>query len=93
MDICGFLVLFRKLSYGNKLCSDSLFMQARESRKKVLAEMSEETKKAYENMRFYKFYPVETPDTPDISKVKVRVWKLLHNVLQGVTVVIGSVFE
>ena len=54
-------------------------MQARESRKKILEEMSEETKKAYENMRFYKFYPVQTPDTPDISKVKVRCRKLVFN--------------
>jgi len=33
--------------------------------------MDPETKAAFENMRFYKFYPVQTPDTPDISKVKV----------------------
>lgn len=34
--------------------------------------MSDETKAAYQNMKFYKFYPVQTPDTPDISKVKVE---------------------
>lgn len=33
--------------------------------------MSEETKAAFQNMRFYKFYPVATPDTPDLSGVKV----------------------
>ncbi|XP_011090606.1 uncharacterized protein LOC105171250 isoform X2 [Sesamum indicum] len=43
---------------------------ARETRKKTLAEMSEETRAAFENMRFYKFYPVPTPDTPDVSNVK-----------------------
>ncbi|ONK76139.1 uncharacterized protein A4U43_C03F24360, partial [Asparagus officinalis] len=30
--------------------------------------MDPATKAAFENMRFYKFYPVQTPDTPDISK-------------------------
>lgn len=35
--------------------------------------MDPETKAAFENMRFYKFYPVQTPNTPDISKVKVRL--------------------
>ncbi|XP_043694580.1 protein HEAT INTOLERANT 4-like, partial [Telopea speciosissima] len=44
--------------------------EASEARKKVLEEMSEETKAAFETMRFYKFYPVQTPDTPDVSKVK-----------------------
>lgn len=34
--------------------------------------MSEETKAAFENMKFYKFYPVPSPDTPDVSDVKVR---------------------
>ncbi|KAL9249808.1 HEAT INTOLERANT 4-like protein [Drosera capensis] len=44
--------------------------EAREARKKALAEMSEETKVAYENIMFYKFYPVTTPDSPDVSSVK-----------------------
>ncbi|KAK6922924.1 hypothetical protein RJ641_011228 [Dillenia turbinata] len=44
--------------------------EAREARRKALDEMSEETKAAFENMRFYKFYPVQTPDTPDVSGVK-----------------------
>ncbi|KNA17349.1 hypothetical protein SOVF_080720 [Spinacia oleracea] len=44
--------------------------EAREARKKALEEMSEETKTAFENMRFYKFYPVAAPDTPDVSGVK-----------------------
>ncbi|XP_021759208.1 uncharacterized protein LOC110724121 [Chenopodium quinoa] len=44
--------------------------EAREARRKALEEMSEETKAAFENMRFYKFYPVATPDTPDVSGVK-----------------------
>ncbi|XP_043710547.1 protein HEAT INTOLERANT 4-like [Telopea speciosissima] len=45
--------------------------EAREAQKKALEEMSEDTRAALENMRFYKFYPVRTPDTPDVSKVKV----------------------
>lgn len=46
-------------------------LQAREARKKVLQEMSEETKASFEKMRFYKFYPVQTEDSPDVSNVKV----------------------
>ncbi|KAL3688822.1 hypothetical protein R1sor_015131 [Riccia sorocarpa] len=44
--------------------------EAREARKKAIEEMSRETKDALENMRFYKFYPVKTDDTPDISDKK-----------------------
>ncbi|KAM3756594.1 hypothetical protein ACB098_02G123700 [Castanea mollissima] len=44
--------------------------EAREARKKALEEMTEESKAAFENMRFYKFYPVQTPDSPDVSSVK-----------------------
>lgn len=32
---------------------------------------AEEKADAVQNMRFYKFYPVATPDAPDISSVKV----------------------
>ncbi|WOK94224.1 hypothetical protein Cni_G02926 [Canna indica] len=45
--------------------------QAKEARKKAIEDMDPETKSALENMKFYKFYPVQTPDIPDISKVKV----------------------
>ncbi|KAB1998652.1 hypothetical protein ES319_D12G104200v1 [Gossypium barbadense] len=59
--------------------------QAREARKKALGEMSEETKAAFVNMRFYKFYPVPTPDTPDVSNVKApfinRYYGKAHEVL------------
>ncbi|KAK6150495.1 hypothetical protein DH2020_015427 [Rehmannia glutinosa] len=48
--------------------------EAREARRKALAEMSEETRAAFENMRFYKFYPVSSPDTPDVSNVKI-LWE------------------
>ncbi|GAB4847668.1 Protein HEAT INTOLERANT 4 [Ancistrocladus abbreviatus] len=44
--------------------------EAREARKKALEEMSAETKAAFENMKFYKFYPTGTPDSPDVSSVK-----------------------
>ncbi|XP_010681096.2 protein HEAT INTOLERANT 4 [Beta vulgaris subsp. vulgaris] len=46
--------------------------EARQARKKALEEMSEETKNAFENMRFYKFYPVASSDTPDVSGVKAH---------------------
>eukprot|EP00252_Welwitschia_mirabilis_P011070 TRINITY_DN24894_c0_g5_i1.p1 TRINITY_DN24894_c0_g5~~TRINITY_DN24894_c0_g5_i1.p1 ORF type:complete len:360 (+),score=88.05 TRINITY_DN24894_c0_g5_i1:155-1234(+) len=45
--------------------------EAKEARRKAIEEMTPESKAAFENMRFYKFYPVKTPDTPDISNVKV----------------------
>ncbi|KAK1321072.1 hypothetical protein QJS10_CPA03g01442 [Acorus calamus] len=37
--------------------------------------MDEANKTALENMRFYKFYPVQTSDTPDISNVKGLGWR------------------
>ncbi|CAK9147646.1 unnamed protein product [Ilex paraguariensis] len=59
--------------------------EAREARRKALEEMSEETKAAFENMRFYKYYPVPTPDTPDVSSVKSpfinRYYGKAHKVL------------
>ena len=54
-------------------------MQAKEARRKALEEMSEGTRQAIENQRFYKFYPVQTPDTPDISNVKVKRRPQGHN--------------
>lgn len=44
--------------------------QTREARKKAIEDMDPKTRSALENMRLYKFYPVQTPDTPDISHVK-----------------------
>lgn len=44
--------------------------EARETRKKAIEEMSAEKKAELKNIKFYKFYPVATPDTPDISGVK-----------------------
>ncbi|KAI4345188.1 hypothetical protein L6164_012335 [Bauhinia variegata] len=59
--------------------------EAREARRKAIEEMSAETKAAFENMRFYKFYPVQTPDTPDVSNVKSpfinRYYGKAHEVL------------
>ncbi|KAF9613621.1 hypothetical protein IFM89_009447 [Coptis chinensis] len=51
--------------------------EAKEARKKAVEEMSEDTKTAYDSMRFYKFYPVQSPDTPDVSSVKVYFSLLL----------------
>ncbi|KAJ8477448.1 hypothetical protein OPV22_021175 [Ensete ventricosum] len=45
--------------------------QKRETRKKTIEDMDPETRSALENMKFYKFYPDQTSDVPDISKVKV----------------------
>lgn len=45
--------------------------------------MSEEAKAAFENMRFYKFYPIQSPNAPDVSNVKVGVWAFLHGAFGG----------
>ena len=45
--------------------------QEEEARVKACLEMSEERKAAFEKMRFYKFYPVQTQDSPNVSQVKV----------------------
>ncbi|XP_074264252.1 protein HEAT INTOLERANT 4-like [Silene latifolia] len=59
--------------------------EAREARKKALEEMSAETKAAFENIKFYKFYPVATPNSPDVSQVKSpfinRYYGKAHKVL------------
>lgn len=59
--------------------------EAREARKKAIAEMSAETKAAFDTMRFYKFYPVQSPDAPDVSGVKSpfinRYYGKAHEVL------------
>ncbi|KAG2309952.1 hypothetical protein Bca52824_021509 [Brassica carinata] len=41
-----------------------------EARRKAIEEMSEETKQAFQSMKFYKFYPLPSPETPDVSGVK-----------------------
>ncbi|KAG5035961.1 hypothetical protein AAZX31_04G200900 [Glycine max] len=59
--------------------------EAREARRKAIQEMSEEARAAFENMRFYKFYPVQSPDAPDVSNVKSpfinRYYGKAHEVL------------
>ncbi|KAH9622359.1 hypothetical protein KSS87_007204 [Heliosperma pusillum] len=59
--------------------------EAREARKKALEDMSAETKAAFEKIKFYKFYPVATPNSPDVSQVKSpfinRYYGKAHKVL------------
>ncbi|KVH92233.1 hypothetical protein Ccrd_005745 [Cynara cardunculus var. scolymus] len=59
--------------------------EAREKRRKAREEMSQEKVAAFQNMRFYKFYPVATTDTPDVSNVKSpfinRYYGKAHQVL------------
>ncbi|KAK4764964.1 hypothetical protein SAY86_026054 [Trapa natans] len=59
--------------------------EAREARQKAREELNEETKLSFENMKFYKFYPVQTPDSPDISNTKSpfinRYYGKAHEVL------------
>lgn len=44
--------------------------QAQEAREKVKEGLSEETKKAYQEMKLYKFYPLPSPDTPDTAGIE-----------------------
>ncbi|CAN1813382.1 Protein HEAT INTOLERANT 4 [Linum perenne] len=59
--------------------------EAREARKKAREELSEEIKTAFQNMKFYKFYPKKTEDSPDVSSVKSpfinRYYGKAHQVL------------
>jgi len=34
--------------------------------------MDPKKKEAFENIKFYKFYPVKTPETPDVDSVKSK---------------------
>ncbi|KAL6656572.1 hypothetical protein ACP70R_004352 [Stipagrostis hirtigluma subsp. patula] len=43
--------------------------QAEEARKKAIEDMHPKQREAFQNIKFYKFYPVKTPDTPDVPKV------------------------
>ena len=47
-------------------------LQAKDARRKAIEEMSEDTKQAFQSMKFYKFYPLPSSETPDVSGVKVR---------------------
>ncbi|EOA20654.1 hypothetical protein CARUB_v10000966mg [Capsella rubella] len=59
--------------------------EAKEARKKAIEEMSEDTKQAFQKMKFYKFYPQPSPDTPDVSGVQSpfinRYYGKAHEVL------------
>uniref|UniRef100_A0ACD5T7R9 Uncharacterized protein n=1 Tax=Avena sativa TaxID=4498 RepID=A0ACD5T7R9_AVESA len=46
--------------------------QAKEARKEAIDKMDPELKKAFENIQFYKFYPVNALDAPDLSIQKVN---------------------
>nr|XP_027107574.1 protein HEAT INTOLERANT 4-like [Coffea arabica] len=42
--------------------------EAREAKEKMLQEMGDETRAAFDSIRFYKFYPVSLPGSPEIAK-------------------------
>ncbi|GJM95853.1 hypothetical protein PR202_ga12633 [Eleusine coracana subsp. coracana] len=42
-------------------------LKAKETRKKAIGDMDPKTRESFENIKFYKFYPVRTPDTPDAT--------------------------
>ncbi|RLM52833.1 hypothetical protein C2845_PMPSC032374 [Panicum miliaceum] len=43
--------------------------QAEEARKKAFEDMDPKTREAFESIKFYKFYPVKTEDTPDVDNI------------------------
>ncbi|VAH17933.1 unnamed protein product [Triticum turgidum subsp. durum] len=47
-------------------------IEAEEARKKAIEDMDPKQREAFENMKLYKFYPVKTPDTPDVNNMKSR---------------------
>lgn len=59
-------------------------MQAKEARKKAIDDMDPKLKEAFENIRFYKFYPVKTKDTPDVSQVQVRSSVPLYSLVRTI---------
>ncbi|KAI8563975.1 hypothetical protein RHMOL_Rhmol03G0149900 [Rhododendron molle] len=63
----------RKVGEGKKANRE-----AREARKKALAEMSEKTKTAFQNMKFYKFYPVPTPDVSNFKALGFQMPYFAH---------------
>ncbi|KAJ0260723.1 Protein HEAT INTOLERANT 4 [Hirschfeldia incana] len=44
--------------------------EAKDARRKAIEDMSEDTKQAFQSMKFYKFYPLPSTETPDVSGVK-----------------------
>ncbi|KAF8080625.1 hypothetical protein N665_0932s0025 [Sinapis alba] len=44
--------------------------EAKDARRKAIDEMSEDTRQAFQSMKFYKFYPLPSTETPDVSGVK-----------------------
>ncbi|GJN26151.1 hypothetical protein PR202_gb14060 [Eleusine coracana subsp. coracana] len=43
--------------------------KAKKTAKKAIDDMDTNTKEAFENIKLYKFYPMKTPDTPDVERV------------------------
>lgn len=44
---------------------------AKQARKKALEDMSKDLIEGFQNMKFYKFYPIKSEKYPDISEMKV----------------------
>jgi hypothetical protein len=60
-------------------------MQAKEARKEAIDNMDPKLKNAFENIQFYKFYPVNALDAPDLSIQKVcnnatRYFRMDHKI-------------
>ena len=67
------------------------FMQAKEARKEAIDNMDPKLKNAFENIQFYKFYPVNALDAPELSIQKVcnnvtRYFRMGHKTCFGFNV-------
>ncbi|EOA12510.1 hypothetical protein CARUB_v10026333mg [Capsella rubella] len=61
---------FEEFVKGQSDKAKKAYEEAQEAREKEKIGLSLETKKAYEEMKLYKFYPLPSPDTPDTAGIK-----------------------
>ena len=55
--------------------------EAKQARKKALDEMSKDLLEGFQNMKFYKFYPIKSDKYPDISEMQVYYVAPLYHVM------------
>eukprot|EP00245_Coleochaete_scutata_P006120 TRINITY_DN20277_c0_g1_i1.p1 TRINITY_DN20277_c0_g1~~TRINITY_DN20277_c0_g1_i1.p1 ORF type:complete len:294 (+),score=80.65 TRINITY_DN20277_c0_g1_i1:154-1035(+) len=76
---------FKEFLKGEINSAKTKIREAKELRKKVIEDLTPEQRQAMEEMRFYKFYPVPTEGTPDITALKApyinRYYGKAHQVL------------
>ena len=66
--LCGVEQVFLKDLVGKER---KKVREAKQARKKALEDMSKDLLEGFQNMKFYKFYPIKSEKYPDISEMKV----------------------